>query len=127
HNSLKGKNRLVYNICQHYVDNFIGHEKNLVENGDELIILDLEQEIKLPIALPPIDIEVNIKGTIDRIDSLNGMLRIMDYKTGTARGLTKAEPSDCFENRSWSKELQLRIYAWLYSKKHGRVDFGAWI
>ena len=73
-----------------------------------------EEEIEpYPIATAPGGQQVFIKGTVDRVDILDGTLRIIDYKTGSLddKEITYADPMP-------GKWLQLMWYALLYTKAH---------
>ena len=127
-NELVGRNKLVFNICEHYLHTFIGHEKTQVEEGAEMTIIELEAVVNETIRLDGYESPIVIKGTIDRVDRYNGNLRIMDYKTGAVKHLSKtADPEDIFSSQDKTKELQLMLYGWLYAKKENVFDFNTGI
>ena len=79
-----------------------------LERGERLISRAWEETIHDY----PITPEVNLKGTIDRVDILDGTLRIIDYKTGS---LAKDEITyDESKEAMPGKWLQLMWYALLY-------------
>ena len=63
--------------------------------------------------------EVNLKGYIDRIDDVNGRVRIVDYKSGS--GTTQFTTIDNLfdrEEKVRSKAvMQVFMYAWMYLQK----------
>jgi ATP-dependent helicase/nuclease subunit B len=68
--------------------------------------------------------EVKFAGTIDRVDSKGGKLRIIDYKTGFVDNnkLNPKEWEKLFSDPSYSKAFQLMMYAWIYEKKHPQMQ-----
>jgi CRISPR/Cas system-associated exonuclease Cas4 (RecB family) len=56
---------------------------------------------------------VAVKGTLDRIDILNGATRIVDYKTGNDKVESPKEFQLIFEDTKFKINLQLLMYAWL--------------
>ncbi len=62
-------------ICK----NFLYVEKQFIKNNS-LTIKGLEK--KLSINIEAAGININLKGTIDRIDEIRESTRLIDYKTG---------------------------------------------
>ena len=56
-------------------------EKEQIQKGNILTILELEQVFEYPLMVEGVG-QVLLKGKIDRIDRYNGVLRIIDYKSG---------------------------------------------
>ena len=77
-----GKNALIYSILKKIISKFILSERNLVKKGLKLQILALEYDFKKTIYINSLAENQNFKGTVDRIDLVNGVLRFVDYKTG---------------------------------------------
>ena len=77
-----GKNALIYSILEKIISKFIFSERNLVKKGLKLQILALEYDFKKTIYINSSAENQNFKGTVDRIDLVNGVLRFVDYKTG---------------------------------------------
>lgn len=114
----KGKNLIAYNVVIRYIENFIKLEiKEIAEHNIKIIALEQDLEVLLPI--PGIEKPVKLKGKLDRIDQQDGMLRIVDYKTG------KVAPNDVkikewvslIEDYKHSKAFQLLCYAVLYNEQ----------
>ncbi len=67
---------------------------------------------------------VNLKGSIDRVDEVNGVTRIIDYKTGAGKSVF-SNIEELF-NKDMKKRpkavMQVFLYAWLYKRKHGTVQ-----
>ena len=69
--------------------------------------------------------DIKIKGKIDRIDSINGVTRIIDYKTGRQilqSDLKIKDYDDVFSNKKYSNIFQLLFYC-LAIKEDKRYDF----
>ncbi|MDT0538566.1 PD-(D/E)XK nuclease family protein [Croceitalea sp. P059] len=83
----KGQNFIVLKVITKYIESVIQFEINQIEKH-QIKILSLEQELKVILDIPELDYPVNLKGKLDRIDEIDGQLRILDYKTGK---VTKSE------------------------------------
>jgi ATP-dependent helicase/nuclease subunit B len=119
-----GRNRLISEVIKNFVKKFLGSEKAFLENishsGQSLTILGLEEKLAGEIILDdPEKTAVKLKGIIDRVDSLDGLVRIIDYKTGRVEKNEFHFPS--FEHFVASdkndKSFQVLIYAWLYQHR----------
>lgn len=111
-----GENYLILKAYERSIMQLLTHEKMLVKNGNEIIVLELEKEFKVPLNHPSFNHEVNIKGKIDRIDQLNGVSRLVDYKTGDVLGSKLAWSNwEGFAGDYKRQPLfQLLLYAWAY-------------
>lgn len=58
---------------------------------------------------------INLKGTIDRIDQREDVIRLIDYKTGHA-DLTYKDLEQAFTTDKYPYVLQTMIYCWLYKQ-----------
>ncbi len=54
-----------------------------INKGDQIKIEAIESKIVAEVNIPELQTPIQIIGTIDRVDSCNGIQRIIDYKTGT--------------------------------------------
>ena len=79
----KGKNLISFEIAKRYVLNFINSEIHSIKEGNTIKILALEAESFVQFNIFELDFPINLKGKVDRIDSFNGVTRIIDYKTGS--------------------------------------------
>lgn len=77
-----GKNLLIFEVAKRYVINFLNMEIKQLESGNQIIIKEIETTLKMPLFIPQLDFPVNIRGKVDRVDMVDGVLRIVDYKTG---------------------------------------------
>ena len=116
----KGKNLLIYTVAEQFLNAFLKEELALLSKGNEIHIKGLEQDLKASLIIEGFDFPINLNGNADRIDKLNGALRITDYKTGKVD--KKELQTDDFEKLIWDKNFQkgfqLYLYAYLYQKMH---------
>lgn len=78
----RGKNLLIYEVAKRYVLNFLKMENKELESGKEIKIRQIETNLELNLEIVELDFPVKIRGKVDRVDFANGILRIIDYKTG---------------------------------------------
>ena len=127
----KGKNKLIFKVAENFVLNFLKSELVLLKEGKKLKIIGAEVEIKVPIKIEGLEFPIHIKGTVDRIDELDGVTRIVDYKTGKVESnqLKIDDFNKVTEDYKFTKALQVMLYAFLYgnSNKHifdGELEAG---
>jgi CRISPR/Cas system-associated exonuclease Cas4 (RecB family) len=123
----EGANYLSTKDTGHYLRQFIQYEiKASKEDQSTLIILGVEEvlERKLQIHIDGETKEIRIKGNADRIDKKNGVVRVLDYKTGSVdkKHIKINKPKDAdslhplFRSPDYDKALQLFVYRWMYQK-----------
>jgi ATP-dependent helicase/nuclease subunit B len=82
-NITTGKNLIIVEVAKRFVENFINYEIDLLHKGHEIKIIGIEQDnMFCVLPIPELDFEVKLRGKIDRMDSIDGTIRIIDYKTG---------------------------------------------
>jgi hypothetical protein len=83
-----------------------------------LRILGVEERLKFALAVPGLEFPVYLKGTVDRIEEVNGELRIIDYKTGLVQPgqLRIPDWESLRQAPERAKALQLLCYAWLFAR-----------
>lgn len=66
--------------------------------------------------------EIHLKGFIDRVDKVNGRLRIIDYKSGKAELKSKSVEAlfDSSNDKRAHQVLQVFFYSWLYRRDKGK-------
>lgn len=110
----QGPNYLVYKIAERIVNGVL--EKDLkTAKSSEFIITQLESKHEVDFTLNN-GRTIKLKGIIDRMDSVDGQIRIIDYKTGFAKEI-KIDSENVqvvFEKSEKAKELQLSFYAHLF-------------
>lgn len=114
---LTGRNRIIYEVSDSFLSKMINMDLDLVKEGRELIILSTERHLSAQIKIPKIG-TVKLHGTVDRIDKLDGVLRIIDYKSGKVEKGNLGLDPDSFEllrdDYSKSKAFQILMYSYLY-------------
>ncbi|PRP67546.1 PD-(D/E)XK nuclease family protein [Nonlabens agnitus] len=116
-----GKNKIIYEVSHHYIKKMIALDKTTVEKSSEFIIKSVEQDLSTTIELPEIGL-VKLHGKVDRVDMIDGTLRIIDYKTGSVSKGNVGIEEDGYEvmiqDYEKSKAFQVLMYAYLYAKNH---------
>ncbi|MDP3314315.1 PD-(D/E)XK nuclease family protein [Lutibacter sp.] len=124
-----GKNKLIFEVCKNHISRFLIMEKQLLKQGKQLKIIALEAPLSVDISIKGIADPIKFKGIVDRIDELDGVTRIIDYKTGKVidRDLKMADFSVMGTDYKYTKALQVMLYAYMYaSQKNGNIsDFEA--
>ena len=112
----RGKNLISFEIAKRYINNFITQEINNLDKGHKIKIYAVEKQVETILNHPSIRIPVRLKGSIDRLDSFDGVFRIIDYKT------SKVSQSDLNlinllevinDYKKYNKIFQLLMYAYI--------------
>ncbi|MCD6355128.1 MAG: PD-(D/E)XK nuclease family protein, partial [Prolixibacteraceae bacterium] len=114
---LQGKTRLIFENTKTFIDQLI---KTDIEFAPFQLI-DLEKNYNTKLKLPESSLapEIYIGGQIDRVDRVNGNLRVLDYKTGNVDKLSFTTVDELFERgvKNPKKEiLQALIYSFILSE-----------
>ncbi len=119
-----GKNKLIFEVSKKYVNLFLHQELQDVKNGKQIKIIALEQTLSATIHIENIDIPIKIHGNVDRIDYADGVLRIIDYKTGLVQPnqLKITDFSMMSDDYKYTKALQVMLYTYLYLQQNN-LDF----
>ncbi len=116
-NLTSGKNHIIFNVAKQFVQNFLDQELITIQQGKQIKILELEYDLKLLLPIEGLDFPVQLVGQVDRIDQLDGVTRIIDYKTGKATQ-TQLTVNDwsllTTDYTKYSKSFQVLFYALLY-------------
>lgn len=120
----KGKNKLIFEVSKKHINRFLKQELKDINSGKEIKILALEQKISTNIFIDSVDFPIKISGILDRIDQVDGVLRIVDYKTGmvSSSDLKISDFTIIKEDYKHTKALQVLLYAYLYCQE-SNVDF----
>ncbi|SIP96948.1 PD-(D/E)XK nuclease family protein [Chryseobacterium sp. RU33C] len=110
----KGMNYIHKAIAKKVIENILNHDLKLIKQGNKLEIIDIERRFEnIDFPLEGND-KISFFGFIDRIDKLNGTLRIIDYKTAKIKNLNVKIDQDnadkYFHNSERKQALQLCIY-----------------
>ena len=119
----KGKNLLIFEVSKQFVTNFLNKEIELLKQNKQLKIIDLEVDLSANIEVEGIDFPIRLIGQADRIDKLDGVLRIIDYKTGkveqSSLNLVSKNKNDwdlITKEYKYSKAFQVLLYGYMYAK-----------
>lgn len=115
----KGMNFIHKAIAKKVIESILNYDLELIKQGNSLEIIDIERRFE------SIDFyldenkkdKISFFGFIDRIDRLNGTVRIIDYKTAKTKNLSvkidTENRSDYFQNGDRKQALQLCIYQYV--------------
>jgi len=121
-----GQNLIAYHVIQRYIEKYI-HSEIKESTHHTIELLALEEPFKTSITVPGVPFPVFLRGTLDRVDKKDGMLRILDYKTGNAK-IADVQITDwesLINDPDKSKAFQLLCYALMYRDKHQTEAFEA--
>lgn len=113
-----GRNRLIFEVANRFVNNFLAQEKELLQDKkNQLKIIATEENLATEIEIDGIDFPIKIHGQVDRVDELNGVLRIIDYKTGMV-GTSDLKVPDLakLREKEQHKAMQVLLYGYCYTK-----------
>jgi len=79
-NLKKGKNVIIIETAKKYVERVVDIDRRELEKGNTIEIIAVEKEFKEEIQNGKT--KYKIRGKIDRVDKINGEIRVIDYKTG---------------------------------------------
>lgn len=119
--SKHGMGLLMKEAALRTVRNFLQKEKELIAHKGEPTIVSLEEVVTGEVEVA--GKKVSINGKIDRMDRLNGQLRIIDYKTGSVNDFSAMNEKVDYSKMP-SAQRQLLIYQWMVAQKEGINNFG---
>ncbi|MEK8178888.1 PD-(D/E)XK nuclease family protein [Flavobacterium buctense] len=125
----KGRNLLAFEVAKRNVYNFLKLELELLEKGDEVQIIALEQTFERTLEDERLPFPVLIKGNVDRIELRNGKIRIIDYKTGKVeqKSVTLKDWNGLTEDIKNDKIIQILAYAFMFEEQAKGRDIEAGI
>ena len=114
----RGKNLIAFHVVLQYIENFVKAELEEIKDH-EIKILGLEENWNTTLEIKGLPFPVILKGKLDRIDERDGILRIIDYKTGkvASRDVEVYDWKELITNYDFSKAFQLLCYAYMYNSK----------
>ena len=124
-NFSRGKNFLAFEVIIRYLERLIKSEIEFCK-GHNVVILGLEEKLQAVIkdeSFPAA--HVILKGTADRIDTVDGVMRVLDYKTGVVNptDLQISEWQDLILEPKFQKAFQLMCYALMAHEQKGITEF----
>ena len=114
----EGKNKLIFEVIVRFVFRFLEKEIQRLKKGNVIRVLALEKYLEAEIDFPNFDFPVKIKGIVDRIDEVDGVVQIIDYKSGkvVSSQLNSNDFDKLANDYKYSKSLQILLYAYLYTR-----------
>ena len=130
----RGMNYIHKSMAAKVVEHILDYDLGLIKAGNSLEIISLENGINAGFLMDENGEKINFVGYIDRIDRLNGVVRVIDFKTAKAKNLSmkpKEEKLEDFISNADSKQvLQLSIYAYMVLHNKGfavnQLQCGIW-
>ncbi len=119
--SKEGKNHLYGEVAKIQIRRFLEKEMDYLNTGHPIQMLLTEYEMKMPldVAGQGVDTPVLIKGIADRVDFVEGHLRIADYKSGSVEEKELRVESENADFRTVpDKWFQVMAYAWLFYRQY---------
>lgn len=121
-----GKSLLQKEVIKVYVKKLLKNDiqfiTKLTAQNQVMSILKLEEEFSAPLTIKinGKDTTVFIKGKIDRIDSYNNMVRVIDYKSSVKDSdqFVFSNFENLFNDKNYNKQFQLLLYSWLLYKNN---------
>lgn len=116
----QGKNLIVYNIAKRYVANFLKQELQLLNTEKEVIIRQIESDLRIELKVDELDFPVYLTGKVDRVDEVDGTIRIIDYKTGKVEQrnvVVKDWEELIVDYNKCSKPFQILTYAYMMNQQ----------
>lgn len=115
----RGMNYIHKSIAKRVVEGILNYDLDLIKDGNSLEIIDIErrfEDVDFYLNNEETD-KISFYGFIDRIDKLNGVVRIIDYKTAKTKNLKlKIEDKnieDYLRGNDRKQALQLCIYQYV--------------
>ena len=130
----RGMNYIHKSMAAKVVEHILDYDLGLIKDDNSLEIISLENRINAEFLMDENGEKINFVGYIDRIDRLNGVVRVIDFKTAKAKNLSmkpKEEKLEDFMSSADSKQaLQLSIYAYMVLHNEGfavnQLQCGIW-
>jgi hypothetical protein len=122
--SVSGNELIVRDVLMTYLFRILNADKKIVP----FIVLNLEDTFGFPLSFLSngLQIEILTGGKIDRIDTINGVIRVVDYKTGTVSDSVNSISDLFIDDRKKDVDgwLQTLLYCEAYrSGKPGSIVF----
>ena len=124
----EGKTDLMRSVAISQVQHFLRRELEVLDQGHRIEIVQLEEVMETPVQFAldgsgePVEVQFNTKA--DRIDRIDGQLRVVDYKSGRVKkedvAVSVLDPS--LWQKLPEKWFQVMFYAWYYARLHGVTE-----
>jgi len=124
-----GKNYLLYRVALRMIENYLENERKEIQlqssKNKYVTVVSLEEFYTSSLSIKSDnDINVKVKGKVDRIDKVDNLYRLIDYKTGKVetKDLKINQWDELLENPETEKSFQLLCYSWLFFKENNKAD-----
>lgn len=112
---IEGMHQMYIRMIMEEVYAVLKFDAQYIRRGHQLAYVASEQRIDMIEPLPELGIDVRFKGFIDRLDEVDGLLRIVDYKTG-ADSQTFKDWSQLYFAQEKSQHRKAIAQIFLYSE-----------
>ncbi len=112
----RGKNMIIYKVLSNTINKLVQADINKILKGCKLKIIDIESKLEISLVTEKSKIKYKLRGTVDRIQSENGDVKIIDYKTGAFEPykLSFNSYQDLVDKKK-KEAFQLLCYCLMYS------------
>ena len=125
-----GNHKLTFEIARVYIQNLIQFDLQQINLGNEVQLLKVEEAFESCFEVPYKSKfqKITLKGKIDRIDRVNGKMRIIDYKTGGVQlGDLSFQNTEALLGGKKDKAVQMLIYKMAFQKVNPKEELIAGI
>ncbi|MBC2838073.1 PD-(D/E)XK nuclease family protein [Robiginitalea sp. SC105] len=124
----RGRNLIALQVLRQHLSLFLKGER-LRARREQIRIIGVERKIRRELHVPGLGLPVWLKGTVDRIEEVDGRVRIIDYKTGQVdpSQLRISEWDSLRTDPDQAKAFQVLCYALLYQGESGIQELQAGI
>ena len=118
----KGKNMIIYKVLRNTIKKLIQIDIDKITKGVELTIIDIESKLEINLVTEKSKIKYKLKGMVDRVQSENGDIKIIDYKTGSFEPykLSFSSYQDLIDKKK-KEAFQLLCYCLMYKLNNKRL------
>ncbi len=115
----QGQLLIVFQVVVKYIKSALDFEIKQLEQH-QITITALEQKIQIPLKALELETPVVLKGKIDRVETIDGITRILDYKTGqtSPSDVVLVSYEELLEKETKAKAFQLLCYGLLYAQHY---------
>lgn len=120
---LEGKSILIFENIKIYLNQLFEVDKAIAPF--RLHELEKEHKIKLPVERGGQTRWIYLGGVIDRVDEVNGVLRVIDYKTGKVQSRSFKDIDELLKKNAKTPKkevLQALIYTLVLAQEYGRKN-----
>lgn len=112
-----GKNLLLFEAAKHNLNRVLDADKKLIQSGTTIQLIGVEFQKKITLNFEGLPFPVSFKGVVDRVDRVDGQLRVLDYKTGATepRELLCDDIASLSDDPKYSKAFQVLFYSMLFA------------